>query len=65
MFGLNGVLFFNAESAFKRKIVLRASSGLDPRGRRAFLDFWSGYFSRDCVEETGGQQFMAPLFPLF
>lgn len=37
MFGLNGVLFFNAESAFKRKIVLRASSGLDPEAAELFL----------------------------
>lgn len=63
MLGLNGGLFFNTDSAFKRKIVIRASSGLDPQAAEVFLFYGVDIF-HGAVEETGGQQFMAPLFPL-
>lgn len=45
VFGLNGVLFFNTESAFKRKIVTRASSGLaSPEAAEVFFFYGVGIF---------------------
>lgn len=51
--GLNGVLFFNTDSAFKIKLVIRASSGLDPRPQR-FSCFMEWIFSTGLLKKLAG-----------
>lgn len=65
MLGLNRVLLFGTERAFKAELVIRVSKWNRPRGLLRLSFYGVDTYPLDCIVEIGGQQFIAPLFSLF